>query len=231
MKVGGDEPRNPPGALGRAEGAGGVVAAPSPDRLRRSARPSPVRRERSSATAGGMPDAKRVASASARSHGLPGGTAGARSGRRRALEGNKAHGRIGRPTHRQRRGVATDSSAEQGLEVGRSGAEHAGTPHRQRTANRRAEPSPVPGHLGGPGALAASSRPSGRSRTSVRGSRVSAGRVRIFGSERARRSRSRTRQKPAQAGGRGVTARGLAEGESSAAQAARFPPAETRERE
>ena len=46
--------------------------------------------------------------------------------------------------HRQRWGDATDSSAEQGLEVGHSETALAGAPHRKRTAHRRVESSPAP---------------------------------------------------------------------------------------
>jgi hypothetical protein len=50
-----------------------------------------------------------------------------------------------RAFHRWQQGWnATDSSAEQGLEVGRSAVERAGASHRQRTAHRRAKPRPAP---------------------------------------------------------------------------------------
>jgi hypothetical protein len=46
--------------------------------------------------------------------------------------------------HWKRRGIATDSSAEQGLEVGHSAVERAGASFRKRMAHRRAKPSPAP---------------------------------------------------------------------------------------
>jgi hypothetical protein len=159
------------------EGKGGGTAAPSPDRLRRSARPSPACRERRSATAGGMRRAHRV---DERLGAKP------RSPRRRRRRAERAKEDLGGEQspwkdrairRRQRRGIATDSSAEQGLEVGHSAVERAGVASRKRASHRRAKPSPAqeslrwrqgvrseqpafgsgPGH--GPGLASAAPRP------------------------------------------------------------------------
>jgi hypothetical protein len=129
------------------EGKGGGTAAPSPDRLRRSARPSPACRERRSATAGGMRRAHRV---DERLGAKP------RSPRRRRRRAERAKEDLGGEQspwkdrairRRQRRGIATDSSAEQGLEVGHSAVERAGVASRKRASHRRAKPSPAQGSL------------------------------------------------------------------------------------
>jgi hypothetical protein len=103
-KVGGDEPRTEQEPSGTWEVGGEepqlsarTDSGGARDRARFAGSGGAQPRE-GCRTPGGWP------SASARSHGLYGGTTGARSGRRRTLKGNKAHGRIGRSTAGNRGG-------------------------------------------------------------------------------------------------------------------------------
>lgn len=192
--------------------------------------PSKACRARAQRTAGGIPGAAWAGrGASAHDTQPPRRHHGHTVREKEDLGGEQSPWKDRAVRHRKRRRIATDSSAEQGLEVGHSEMEPAGALHRKRTAHQRAESSPAR-DTSVTRALAAGSRPSGRSRTSVRGSRVLSTSDWIFGSECSRVARRRTTQARF-AGNGGVTARGLAEGVSSVAPVAWLPPAATRERE